>query len=170
MKLFRRPSSAPLWQDEFSVYTANERYVNRRQFTKFLTLTSLGMFAGNLWILLRSLFSRAPSYPILQIGPLDEVPVHGVKTFAYPTPNDPCILVRTGSASWVAYSQKCTHLSCAVYYERENHRLACPCHQGFFSARDGSVLQGPPQRALPRILVESKDGHLFAVRVEGNES
>jgi len=40
MKWFRKPSSAPLWQDEFPVFTADERYVNRRQFTKFLTLTS----------------------------------------------------------------------------------------------------------------------------------
>ena len=81
MKWFRRPSSAPLWQDEFSVFTADERYVNRRQFTKFLTLTSFAMFAGNLWILARSLFHRAPvvsgSRPSRRS---DEMPVGGVKT------------------------------------------------------------------------------------------
>ena len=64
MTLFRRPSSAPLWRDEFSVYTVDERYVNRRQLTKFLTLTSFAMLAGNLWILARSLFYRSPSYPV----------------------------------------------------------------------------------------------------------
>src|SRR5579872_7254025 len=117
MKLFRRPSSAPLWQDEFPVFTADERYVSRRQFTKFLTLTSLAMFVGNLWILLRSLVHRAPAYPAQAVAALDEIPVNGVKTFSYPTANDPCILVRTGADSFVAYSQKCTHLSCAVYYE-----------------------------------------------------
>ena len=53
-RLFRSPSSEPLWKDEFSVFTSDERYVTRRQFTKFLTLTSLGMFVGNLWILVRS--------------------------------------------------------------------------------------------------------------------
>ncbi len=53
MSWFRKPSSTPLWRDEFSVFTADERYVNRRQFTKFLTLTSFGMLAGNLWILAR---------------------------------------------------------------------------------------------------------------------
>ena len=37
--------------------------MTRRQFTKFLTLTSFAMLAGNLWILARSLFHRAPSYP-----------------------------------------------------------------------------------------------------------
>ena len=166
MPLFRRPSSAPLWKDEFSVHTADERYVNRRQFAKFLTLTSLAMFAGNLWIVARSLFQRAPRYPRTGIGRLDEVAVGGVKQFAYPGPQDPCILVRTAADTYAAYSQKCTHLSCAVYYERESNRLACPCHQGFFAVADGSVLQGPPQRRLPRVVLEEKGGELIAVRME----
>lgn len=167
MSLFRKPSSTPLWQDEFPVFTADERYVSRRQFTKFLTLTSFGMLAGNLWILARSVFHRAPSYPVVPVAAADELMVGGVKVFAYPTPEDPCILVRTGSDSYVAYSQKCTHLSCAVYYEREQNRLECPCHQGYFSIADGSVLQGPPQRALPRVALERRGGQLVAVRVEG---
>jgi nitrite reductase/ring-hydroxylating ferredoxin subunit len=166
MSLFRRRSSAPLWQDEFSVFTADERYVNRRQFTKFLTLTSFAMFAGNVWILVRSLFHRAPAYSAVPVASLDEVPVGGVKMFSYPTADDPCILVRTAADSYVAYSQKCTHLSCAVYYEKEGNRLACPCHQGYFSVADGSVLQGPPQRALPRVVLQPRDGRLVAIRME----
>ena len=167
MKWFRKPSSAPLWQDEFPVFTADERYVNRRQFTKFLTLTSFAMLVGNLWILARSLLRRSPSYPQQPIAATEELAVGGVKLFAYPTTEDPCILVRTGSDSYVAYSQKCTHLSCAVYYAKEENRLECPCHQGFFSIADGSVLQGPPQRALPRVALEMKGGQLLAVRMEG---
>jgi len=167
MSLFRRPSSAPLWRDEFSVFTADERYVNRRQFTKFLTLTSFAMLVGNLWILARSLLHRSPRYPGLRVAALDEVSVGSVKTFAYPTPLDPCILVRTGSDSYVAYSQKCTHLSCAVYYVREQNRLECPCHQGFFSIADGSVLQGPPQRPLPRVILSIGQGAITAIGMEG---
>lgn len=167
MTWFRKPSSAPLWQDEFPVFTADERYVNRRQFTKFLTLTSFAMLAGNLWILVRSLLHRSPSYPRQPIAAADEVAVGGVKVFAYPTAGDSCLLVRTGSDSYVAYSQKCTHLSCAVYYAKEENRLECPCHQGFFSIADGSVLQGPPQRALPRVTLEMKGGQLLAVSMEG---
>lgn len=166
MKWFRRPSSAPLWQDEFSVFTADERYVNRRQFTKFLTLTSLAMFAGNLWIWVRSLAWRPHAYPAMPVASLGELAVGGVKTFNYPAANDPCILVRTGADSYVAYSQKCTHLSCAVYYERETNRLACPCHQGFFAVADGAVLQGPPRRALPRVVLERRNGQLFAAGME----
>jgi Rieske Fe-S protein len=167
MSWFRRHSSSPLWRDEFPVFTADERYVNRRQFTKFLTLTSFGMLAGNLWIFAKSVFHRPASYPRMTVAAIDEIAVSGVKTFAYPTLDDPCILVRTGEESFVAFSQKCTHLSCAVYFEREQNRLECPCHQGFFSIADGSVLQGPPQRALPRVVLEQKDGKLVAVGMQG---
>jgi Rieske Fe-S protein len=156
-----------LWRDEFSVFTADERYVNRRQFTKFLTLTSFAMLAGNLWILARSLFRRAPVYPAQAVAAPDEVAVGGVKLFTYPTAEDPCILVSTGADAYVAYSQKCTHLSCAVYYAKDQNRLECPCHQGYFSIADGAVLQGPPQRPLPRVLLETKDGRLVAVGMEG---
>jgi Rieske Fe-S protein len=167
MSWFRKPSSTPLWRDEFSVFTADERYVNRRQFSKFLTLTSFGMLVGNLWILARSAFHRTPAYPRVAVATADEIAVGEVKMFAYPTADDPCILVRTSIDSFVAYSQKCTHLSCAVFYENEQNHLECPCHQGFFSIADGSVLQGPPQRALPRVALERSDGQLIAVRMIG---
>jgi nitrite reductase/ring-hydroxylating ferredoxin subunit len=170
MTWFRKPSSAPLWQDEFSVFTADERYVSRRQFAKFLTLTSFAMLAGNVWILARSWFHRAPSFPEQAVAQAGEIPVGGAKTFAYPTADDPCILVRTAEDSYAAFSQKCTHLSCAVYYEREQNRLACPCHQGFFSIADGAVLQGPPQRPLPRVTLRVKDGQLVAIGVDGESA
>jgi len=157
MSLFRNPSDEPLWKDEFSVFTSDERYVTRRQFTKFLTLASLGMFVGNLWILAKTYLAKQTAYPATDVAKVGEIPVRGVKLFSYPTPQDHCILVRTSETEYVAYSQKCTHLSCAVYYSAKNDRLECPCHQGFFSVRDGSVLQGPPPRPLPRIKLE-RDG------------
>lgn len=170
MKWFRRPSSAPLWQDEFSVFTADERYVSRRQFTKFLTLTSFAMLAGNLWILVRSWFHEEPVYPAQAVAALGEIPVGGVKTFNYPSEHDPCILVRTAEDAYVAYSQKCTHLSCAVYYDGERNRLECPCHKGFFSIADGSVLAGPPQRPLPRVELARNGGQLVAIRMQGESA
>jgi len=169
MKLFRRPSDAPLWRDEFSVFTADERYVNRRQFTKFLTLTSLAMFAGNLWIAARDWFSRAPSYPRQAVASLEEAPVGGIKLFTYPTPEDACILVHPAPWTYVAYSQKCTHLSCAVYYSRESNRLECPCHKGVFAVSDGSVVAGPPRRPLPRVRLEQQNGVLYAVGIQEGE-
>jgi Rieske Fe-S protein len=163
MNWLRPSSSEPLWKEEFSVRTADERYVTRRQLTKFLVLTSFGMFVGNLWILVRSLFSKGPAYPRQTVARFGEIAVGGVKLFTYPTKDDHCILVRTSESEHVGYSQKCTHLSCAVYYSKENNRLECPCHKGFFSIADGSVVQGPPSRPLPRIVLESRDGELIAV-------
>jgi Rieske Fe-S protein len=167
MALLRNPGKEALWKDEFSVFTADERYVSRRQFTKFLTLASLGMFAGNLWILLKSYLRKAPAYAPSPVAQLGEIPVGEVKVFSYPAPHERCILIRTGEDAYCAYSQKCTHLSCAVYYEKESGRLACPCHQGFFSVKDGSVLQGPPPRALPRVILERQGQNLVATGIEG---
>ena len=163
MPFFRKLDAGALWKDEFSIHTADERYVSRRQFTKFLTLASLGMFVGNLWILARSYFARSAVFPRATVAEAGEIPVGGVKLFAYPTPADRCILVRTGENEYNAFSQKCTHLSCAVYYEPETNRLACPCHHGYFSATDGSVLQGPPPRPLPRIVLEREGQEFVAI-------
>src|ERR1700741_5028119 len=94
MSLLCNPSNEPLWKDEFSVFTSDERYVTRRQFTKFLTLASLGMFVGNLWILARSYFAKNPVFPTSTVAAAQEIPVGGVKLFSYPGPGDRCILVR----------------------------------------------------------------------------
>jgi Rieske Fe-S protein len=92
-----------------------------------------------------------------------------VKLFQYPTVNDPCILVKTPDQKLVAYSQKCTHLSCAVYYSARQNRLECPCHEGYFSIDSGRVLQGPPPRPLPKIRLEQRGDQVFAIGVESEE-
>lgn len=164
-----RPSSTghrPLWRDEFSTETATESYVSRRQFSKFLVLTSFGMLVGNLWILLRSRFQSKPSFPPQPVGTVEDIPVGEVKLFSYPTVEDPCIMIRTSGDEVVAYSQKCTHLSCAVYYSRENDRLECPCHEGYFSVKDGAVIQGPPARPLPRVILSRDGNSLTATGIE----
>jgi nitrite reductase/ring-hydroxylating ferredoxin subunit len=166
MSWLRPAESEPLWRDEFSVHAADERYVTRRQLTKFLVLTSVGMFAGNIWILMRSIFHRTPRFPALSVGRADELPIGGVKLFGYPTNADRCILVRTAENSYAAYSQKCTHLSCAVYYSQASNRLECPCHNGAFAIKDGLPVQGPPRRPLPKVVLEQRGGELIATGIE----
>jgi Rieske Fe-S protein len=164
------PSSSdrtePLWREEFAIRTDTERYVTRRQFGKFLGLTSLGMFVGQVWILARTWLHREPSYPAVTVANLADVPVGGVTLFAYPGPQDPCILIQPEAGRFVAYSQKCTHLSCAVYYAAEQKRIECPCHEGYFAVDSGQVLQGPPPRPLPRILLEQQGETLVATGVD----
>ncbi|HEY6986955.1 MAG TPA: Rieske 2Fe-2S domain-containing protein, partial [Bryobacteraceae bacterium] len=101
-------------------------------------------------------------FPHIAIARAAEIQVGGVKLFGYPNPKEQCLLVRIGENDYVAYSQKCTHLSCAVYYSREDNQLICPCHNGRFSVRDGAVIQGPPTRALPRVVLEREGDRIIA--------
>ena len=166
MKPLKEADTEPLWREEFSIESAHEKIVSRRQFTKFLTLTSLSMFVGNLWILGKTWFEKQPIFPKQVVTKAIDLPVGGVKLFRYPTDADPCILVRTAEEKFVAYSQKCTHLSCPVYFSATTKRLECPCHEGSFSVDTGAVIKGPPPRPLPRIVLEERDGLLLAVGIE----
>jgi Rieske Fe-S protein len=166
-------SKKPLWAEEFSIHVAEDRYVLRRQFTKFLTLTSFGMFVGNAWIWAKSLLDRSRdtlAEGSTLVASSAEVPAGGVKLFRYPTEQDACIMVRKPDGNLVAYSQKCTHLSCAVYYSKQKNRLECPCHEGYFSIETGRVLQGPPPRPLPRILLTEQNGQIYATGIAAPES
>jgi len=170
MKLFRRLKREPLWKEEFSVFAADERYVSRRQFAKFLVLTSAAMFVGNIWLLIKSLVGKRTSWPQQPVAAASDLAIGQSKTFQYPSAEDHCILIRTSEQQFTAFSQKCTHLSCAVYYNHNENALVCPCHNGYFSAKDGAVLQGPPPRPLPRIMLKQHGDQLIAVGIETAES
>jgi Rieske Fe-S protein len=157
----------PAWREEFSIDAPEDAYVLRRQFTKFLVLTSAGMACGNGWIWLRSLAAGGrPAYPELIVARASELTPGSVRMFSYPAATDPCILFRRANGALAAFSQKCTHLSCAVNYSSARDRLECPCHDGYFSAENGRVLQGPPPRPLPRIRIEQRGDAIVAVGVE----
>jgi Rieske Fe-S protein len=74
--------------------------------------------------------------------------------------------VRTGATAFVAYDQLCTHLLCPVVPAVDVGRLHCPCHNGWFDLETGRPVAGPPQRALPRVLLEVRDGTVYATGVE----
>ena len=156
-------STKPAWAEEFSVYAAEDAYVQRRQFTKFLVMTSFGMAAGNAWIWMKAITAEERSaWPEAVVGRASEIPPGTVRFFSYPEPYDPCILVHRTNGEFAAFSQKCTHLSCAVYYAPERDRLECPCHEGYFSPANGRVLQGPPPRPLPQVRLERRGDDLVA--------
>jgi Rieske Fe-S protein len=151
------------WREEFPIREGDERYVTRRQFAGFLVLTSLAMFVGNLWILAKSWLGKAPRSVEMTIPGAADLPLGGSTVFDYPETGEPCLLIRRSKDEFVAFSQKCTHLSCAVIYSKDDDRIECPCHNGYFSPRDGRVLQGPPPRPLPRVRLERRGGELVAV-------
>jgi menaquinol-cytochrome c reductase iron-sulfur subunit len=81
--------------------------------------------------------------------------------------------VKIGSA-WVverdgqlhAFSTVCPHLGCAVDYDAETKKFACPCHDSAFGL-DGSHEAGPSPRPLDQLSIEEqKDGKLIAIRYE----
>ena len=66
----------PQWRNDFPIDWAQDEFVERREFTKFLVLTSFAFVAGQVWIALQN-FSRKRQGrpPIRMIARLDAVPV-----------------------------------------------------------------------------------------------
>jgi Rieske Fe-S protein len=154
----------PLWRRDFPYEAAAEEEVTRREFTRYLVLGAGAMAAGNVgiaaWTQLRSINTGEPR-PIVTLA---DVAIGQTYLFRYPTPDDPAVLLRVGDRELVAFSQKCTHLGCVVYYEGEHDRWHCPCHEGNFESRTGQVISGPPTRPLGRIDVEIRDdGQIWAI-------
>jgi len=157
----------PQWRNDFPIDWPQDDLVARRDFTKFLVLTSFAFAVGQLWIVVENWKrARQGQPPIRRIARVDELSIGKAMTFAYPAAHDDCIVVRTAVDRFVAYSQKCTHLSCAVIPEPEKGRFACPCHHGYFDLMTGNVLAGPPRRGLPRVKLEIRDGFLCATGLE----
>jgi Rieske Fe-S protein len=96
------------------------------------------------------------------IAQAESVPVGGSLVFQYPKDGDPCILIRPAADTYLAFSRLCTHNSCPIFYRHDLNEFICPCHNGVFSAADGSVLQGPPPRPLPRIQLERRGSEIVA--------
>ncbi len=153
----------PVWQRDFPYEAAAEDEVTRREFARYLVGAAGVMAAGNIglaaWTQLRRINSGQPR----RIVALEDVAVGDTYLFRYPEDQDPAILLRLAEQEVVAFSQKCTHLGCVVYFEAEEGRWHCPCHEGNFAARTGAVLSGPPPRPLGRIDVEVRDGAIWAL-------
>jgi nitrite reductase/ring-hydroxylating ferredoxin subunit len=156
----------PRWREDFPVRWDEDHYMTRRELARFLTLGS-GLLVGvNVLIAFIGLAGSIPIAPVRRIAGADDVPLGGSLLFRYPTAEDPCILVRDASGRFDAFSQVCTHLSCAVVHRPGEQALACPCHKGSFAASDGRPLAGPPTRRLPRIVIEQRGADLVATGIE----
>ena len=162
----RSPEEQPKWRQDFPIDRPLDEYISRREFTKFLVLTSVGLVVGQFWIAAKSLFRREASPPDLDLGRIQDLPIGGSKTFAYPDQGTPCILVRLAEREVVAFDQRCTHLSCPVIPKVEDGLLHCPCHNGNFDLASGRPRSGPPRRPLPRIKLAIRGDRIFATGVE----
>ena len=149
----------------FPIKQSAEHRSARRQFFTFvggalLALTGTAFGTKTPWF--RRLFERSGEHKVA-IADVDELAVGASKLFYYPTDHDPCLLIHHQEGHYAAYSQKCTHLMCPVHYNHSKGQIVCPCHAGFFSPKDGSVIAGPPPRPLPKYPVEVHQGKVWVL-------
>lgn len=160
----RSDKEQPHWRRDFPIDWPQDEYISRRDFTRFMVLTSLAFTVGQFWIMFQNFWrTRQGVLPIQAIASLDDLPVGGALTFHYPDEGNPAILVRLGEEEFVAYDQQCTHLLCPVLPEPEKGVLHCPCHEGSFDLQTGRPVAGPPRRRLPRIELEVRNGRVYAI-------
>lgn len=163
-----RPIEAqPKWRRDFPIDRPEDHFVSRRDFTRFMILTSAAFVAGQFWIALLNIWRRGRGRPPVQrIAASSDIPVGGVLSFQYPDPSDHALLIRQGENHFVAFHQACTHLACAVQPQPEAGRFRCPCHEGYFDLASGQPISGPPRRPLPKVLLEVRGGHVYATGLE----
>ena len=163
-----RPAEAqPAWRNDFPIDWPQDHYVERRDFMKFMVLTSLAFTVGQFWIALQNWQRRLRGRPeLMRLASVDQLPVGSTHVFAYPNQHDPCILIRSDERRFVAYSQKCTHLSCAVVPQLDAGVIRCPCHEGFFDLASGRPISGPPRRPLSFVHLEIRGDEIFATGIE----
>ncbi|MCC6442194.1 MAG: ubiquinol-cytochrome c reductase iron-sulfur subunit [Armatimonadetes bacterium] len=157
----------PRWRRDFPIDWSQDDYVSRRDFTKFMVLISMSFTAGQFWILSLGMFGRRKDAPAeREIAAVDSLPVGKFLTFEYPDRYDSCVLIRLAEDRFVAYGQKCTHLSCAVVPKPETGQIHCPCHEGLFDLATGRPLAGPPRRPLPQVSLAIRGGKIYATGVK----
>lgn len=163
----RPPEQQPRWRQDFPIDWPQDEYLTRREFVKFLLLTSAAFTAGQLWFLVHDFIRQRRDAPgPMEITRVDDVPVGGSLVFHYPEDSPARLLVRVSEAKFVAYEQQCTHLTCPVIPDVPRGELHCPCHDGIFDLMSGRPIAGPPQRPLARVTLEIRDGWVIATGIE----
>lgn len=160
-------------QRDFPYERDEEAQVTRREFCNFLAITSTALFISAGGFATKALYDSqfTETLPAMEIEDAVGLKPGEALNFRYPTESDSAILIRSKQGEYFAYGQKCTHLACPVYFEKEKQRLECPCHEAGFDMRTGNVLYGPPPRPLDKIVLEVKDsGEVWAVgRIAGGD-
>ena len=163
----RAVEAQPQWRKDFPIDWPQDQYVARRDFAKFMVLTSFAFVVGQISIGVRNYFRRRAGTPqIKKIALMKDLAIGSTTVFHYPNEHDPCVLVRIGQNTLVAYSQSCTHLACAVVPRIAEQCIHCPCHEGYFDLATGRPIAGPPRRPLARILLDVKQETVYAMGVE----
>lgn len=88
-------------------------------------------------------------------GAVESFPVGSVTEF----PDGRFYLVRLNDG-FLALSNRCTHLGCAVSWQANSQQFFCPCHASSFDA-EGDVQNPPAPRALDIFPIEIRDAQVW---------
>jgi nitrite reductase/ring-hydroxylating ferredoxin subunit len=151
------------WREEFPYLWDEDEIVTRRDTLRFLLGGSAALFLATGALAIIGAIPPGPNVKAVAIAKVGELGVNEWKVFNFPDQYSQGILINLPGKGLVAYSDVCTHLSCAVVYGG-NGKLHCPCHDGLFDASTGNVLAGPPTRPLPLIKIAIQNGTIYAVK------
>ncbi len=152
------------WRQEFPYPWDEDEIVTRRDTLRFLLAGSGALFLATGALAIIGNLPSGANVQKVAIAKVGELAENAWKVFNFPDQYAQGILINLPGKGLVAYSDVCTHLSCAVLYQGDG-KLHCPCHEGLFDARTGDVLAGPPTRPLSLIQLAIQDGTIYAVKV-----
>src|SRR5512146_849425 len=152
------------WREEFPYHWRADDLVTRRDTLRFLVAGSGALFVATSALAAIGSLRTSPNEQAVAVARVGELAENEWRVFNFPDQYAQGILVNLPEKGLVAYSDVCTHLSCAVLYQPGERKFHCPCHEGFFDAFTGDVLAGPPTRPLPIIELRTSGGIVYAVR------
>jgi Rieske Fe-S protein len=152
------------WREEFPYHLDADDLVTRRDTLRFLVAGTGALFVATGALAVAGNISSGSGIQAVPVARAGELAANESRVFTFPDQYGQGIVVNLPGKGLVAYSDVCTHLSCAVLYEPDTRRFHCPCHEGFFDAATGNVLAGPPTRPLPIIKLREANGIIYAVR------
>lgn len=167
----RQPQRRPIrgaqgqqWREEFPYHWNMDDLVTRRDTLRFLVAGTGALFIATGTLATVGALSGGAQVQAVRVASVGELAVNESRVFTFPDQFGQGIMVNLPGKGLVAYSDVCTHLSCAVLYQPDSQHFFCPCHEGHFDAFTGNVLAGPPTRPLPIIELQIRDGVIYAVK------
>ncbi|MBV9170747.1 MAG: Rieske 2Fe-2S domain-containing protein [Chloroflexi bacterium] len=154
------------WRGEFPYHWDADDLTSRRGLLQFAVYASGALFASTGVLAVLGAVRSLRIAEAQQVALASQVPPASAVYFNYPDSDSQAMLLHLPSGEFVAFSQRCSHLSCAVYYQPEQSRLYCPCHEGVFSPETGDPVAGPPQRRLAQITLRQDGDVLYATEIQ----
>jgi len=154
---------------------ASSNRISRRDFVKVVTAT-LGTIMGAamgipiIGYLIDPALKSQANEAWIPLGPLESFPIGTPKAFSFTRSNvngwEKTVnsyggfVFRKSESELIVLSNRCTHLSCSVYWNEAKGEYDCPCHDAQFGS-EGEVLGGPPPHPLDRYESEVEEDTLM---------